>query len=67
MIQGQINNSGQVKLRGPWVGWPRRNISLDKPNTSQMSVIIFKVTFQEVSVIGTIIMNVQEGGELKNI
>ena len=29
----------------------RKNFSSDKPSTSQMCIIMFKVTFQEVSVI----------------
>ena len=67
VIQGWIKSSGWFKFSVPWVGYkwedrPRRNISLDKPSISQMCIIIFKVTFQEVLVIGTIIMSIQEGG-----
>ena len=35
---------------------------MDKPSIGQMYIIMFKVTFQEVSVIGTFIMNVQRDG-----
>ena len=45
-------------------GSPRRNISLDKPSTCKMYIIMFKVTFQEISVIEMFIMNVQEGWKL---
>ena len=34
---------------------------MDKPSKGQMYIITFKVNFQGVSVIGTFIMNVQEG------
>jgi len=52
------------KVRG---GGPRRSISSDKRNTDQMYILSFKVTFQEISLIGTWIMNVQEGWKLRNI
>ena len=45
-------------------GSPRRNISSDKPSTGQMYIIMFKVTFQEVSVIEMFIINIQEGRKL---
>ena len=40
---------------------------MDKPSIGQMYIIMFKVTFQEVSVIGTLVINIQEGWELRNI
>ena len=45
-------------------GSPRRNISSNKPSTSQMYIIMFKVTFQEVSVIEMFIMNIHERWKL---
>jgi len=32
-------------LSSKWEGRPKRNISLDKPSTGQMYIIIFKVAF----------------------
>ena len=34
---------------------------MDKTSTGQMYIIMFKATFQKVSVIKTFIMNIQEG------
>ena len=48
-------------------GGPRSNISLDRRSTNQMYILSFKVTFQEIPLIETCIMNVQEGWKLKNI
>ena len=42
-------------------GSPRRNFSSNKPSIGRMCIIMFKVTFQEVSVIEMFIMNVHEG------
>ena len=33
---------------------------MDKPSTGQMYILSFKVTFQEISLTGTCIINVQE-------
>jgi len=39
-------------------GGPRSSISSDKRRTNQMYILSFKVTFQEILLIGTWIMNV---------
>ena len=45
----------------------RRNISSDKLNVDRVYILMIKVTFQEILVIGTCTINVQERWELKNI
>ena len=42
-------------------------MSSDMINTAQICTPAITVTFNEVSVIGTCIMNIREGGESKNI
>ena len=45
----------------------RRSISSDQRNTNQMYILLFKANFQEIPLIGTCIMNVQEGWKPENI
>ena len=52
------------KVRG---GGSRSSISSDKQSIDQTYILSFKVTFQEIPLIGTWIMNVQEGCKIKNI
>ena len=42
-------------------GGPMSSISSDRRSTDQMYILSFKVTFQEIPLIGMCIRNVQEG------
>ena len=44
-----------------------RSISSDEQHTDQMNILSFKVTFQEISLIGTCIINIQEGWKPRNV
>ena len=46
---------------------PRRSSFSDMMKTAQARIPVTKVTLQEAPVIGTCLMNVQEGRRLKNI
>ena len=48
-------------------GGPKRNFFSGMINTNQICIQTITVTFQEAPMIGTCIMNLQEGGESKNI
>ena len=48
-------------------GSSRRNFSSNKPSTSRMCIIMFKVTFQEVSVIEMFVTDIREGWKSRNI
>ena len=48
-------------------GGSRSSISSDKQSADQKYILLLKVTFQEIPLIGTWIMNLQEGWKLRNI
>ena len=56
------------KLQNGKVGeiGPRRSISSDEQSIDQMYIISFKITFHEIPLIGTCIINVQEGWKPRN-
>ena len=53
MSKSQNRKVGEIGLR--------RSVSSDEQNTDQMYILSFKVTFQEIPLIGTCTINVQEG------
>ena len=74
MDQGGINSYWRFQFKVSLVrngsrmeDGSRRNSSSEMMNAAQVSILATRMTLQEAPLMGTCLMNIQEGGKPKNI